>query len=94
MELEEILIAVANNISREDIVKSLEVLELKKATTWQEISSAPKDEVYLGCVKHGEPYTCEYNDDNEQHQCQFQTELAPHIPTHWMALPQPPKEGE
>lgn len=67
-------------------------------TEWQPIETAPKDgdhillfipgygyEVYTGAVHAGS--IC-YLDNG----CDFEPEAEDHYPTHWMPLPQTPKE--
>lgn len=67
---------------------------------WQDISTAPKDGTeYAGIIKDahgnfGQPFACFYDEDKGSHVCVRQTECFLHKPTHWMPLPQPPKEGE
>jgi hypothetical protein len=62
------------------------------------IDSAPKNGTkYLGAIQQpdgsfGEPFICYW--DGEEHVCEYQTEMKPHKPTHWMPLPEPPTQED
>lgn len=67
---------------------------------WLPIESAPKTGRYLGIIIGksytgqyfaGEPFICEY-DEEEGHICLHQADLKSHKPTHWMPLPEAPKQ--
>lgn len=81
---------------QEALTSANALVELLENGGWMPIESAPKDCVYIGIIeyaegKYGEPFMCEWSDEYG-HICQFQTELVPHRPTHWMPLPTPPKQ--
>ena len=79
---------------------------LRGKTQVRPISEADKSEKVFGFIeympgKFGEGFVAEYCDDLNRWQCEFQTEIKAHIPTHFIplpeAVPQPPindKRGE
>lgn len=57
---------------------------------FEDIEKAPKDNRYIGIIEFapgqfGEPFLCEWDED-EGHVCRFQTEIAKHIPTHYLTF--------
>ena len=80
----------AAELSKDDI-KTLkaEVERLRKATEWQPIETAPKDgKTIIIIVEYGYVYTGIFDNDGY---CQ-DLAGAGLDPTHWMPLPQPPKQ--
>lgn len=76
-----------------DDIKTLkdEVKRLTKASEWQPIETAPKDgKTIILVVEYGYVYTGIFHNDGY---CQDLTG-AGLDPTHWMPLPQPPKQEE
>ena len=76
-----------------DDIKTLkdEVKRLRKASEWQPIETAPKDgKTIILVVEYGYVYTGIFHNDGY---CQDLTG-AGLDPTHWMHLPQPPKQED
>lgn len=62
---------------------------------WQLIETAPKAGIFLGIIQcskgqFGSPFMALWNEDTGRYECEAQTEILPHHPTHWMPLPKPP----
>jgi hypothetical protein len=80
-------IQVANQLDR--IEAKIEELESKKQ--WQPIETAPKDESVLLLLENPRNIIEAYMTETGWVDC-WCSYVAPYKPTHWMPLPEPPKE--
>ena len=83
-------------------IHEAKIKELEAQLEWQPIETAPKDGTVILCNERGWVYTAfwgmktpdEYYYNQRSKTPQWLSHNFPQEPTHWMPLPNPPKESE